>query len=608
MTAPAPPRVRPGYLLGYAAVAAAALVVCFTPDMLGIGVAGLLLTVLFWGLHGRPRTLGAVGGFGIGVAGLSAVVAGAYWPALGAVAAGLMLTLGLLALGEREIRYAVQGLFVLSLAMVVVLIEQASLVVPVLGVWALAAVAMAALSDEAVSGTGATLRPLLRLQGPRLAAAAVPLLLLGLAAWLLIPVSDGPRRNFGASQGSDAGGYRLAAPYLGAGPMDLSMRGRLPETEVATIPGDSPPLWRVAALSRYDGRQWLPARSGGRLGEKGDRDTIWEVHPHTGFGIILAPGVPSDLMAAGLPRNLADPRPYRVRTGPYPAVTDRGPGIPGTGVDAPDSSVWTQLPPSVTARTRGLARQITGGTDDPERAAQLITAHLTGGDYTYDLDAPVATPGHDSVDHFLFESRAGFCEHYASAAVVMLRSQGFSARVATGFRNGSPDGDERLIRATDAHAWVEVYVEGRGWVTADPTPAASTGGLSLVSLLLRYEKQIGWLALAAAPALGLGILLARRYGRRPRKAGQARVDAADELMRSVQRLRRELATRIRPGSTMSDLAARAPEVQKALAVADRHVYSAHETPAQELRAAVEALDTYTEELVAARRGDAATKA
>lgn len=607
------PRVRPSFTLGYVTVALAALVVAFTPDMLVVGVAALLATGLFWALHGS-RGQGALGILGIGCAGLSAVVGGAYWPALGAVAAGLMVALALLALGERETRYAVQGLFVLSLAMVVVLIEQTSLVIFVIGVWALAALTMTTLTDESVAGRGTALRNLLRWQGPRLAVVAVPVLLLGLAASLLMPVSDGPRRNFGGAAAGGAGGSRSAAPYLGAGPMDLSMRGQLPQTPIATVPGDSPPLWRMSALSRYDGQRWWPARgSRGQQGEPTSLDTEWEVHPEPGFDFVMAPGVPSGLRSAGLPREGGYPRPYRVRTGPYAPVDSSGTGIPGTGTDSPASGAWTQLPPSVTGRTRALARQVTGGTTDPEQAARLIAAHLTSGQYRYDLDAPAAARGRDSVDHFLFESQAGFCEHYASAEVVMLRSLGIPARVATGFRNGSPTEDgERLIRGRDAHAWVEVHVEGRGWVTVDPTPAGSSGGFSLSSLLLRYQSLIGWVALAAAPLVAVGIVLARRAartGRRRREAdARARTQAADDLVRAVQRLRRELAGGMHPGSTLSDLAVRAPEVQFALAVAEKHVYSAHTTPAAELRAAVEALDAYTAELLAARRREAPVNA
>lgn len=94
-------------------------------------------------------------------------------------------------------------------------------------------------------------------------------------------------------------------------------------------------------------------------------------------------------------------------------------------------------------------------------------------DFVYTLDAPPL--GRHSVDEFLFRSRAGFCEHFSSSFVVLMRGAGVPARVVTGYVGGyrNPVGGYWLVRRSDAHAWAEVWLEGRGWVRVDPTAAVA---------------------------------------------------------------------------------------------------------------------------------------
>jgi transglutaminase-like putative cysteine protease len=83
--------------------------------------------------------------------------------------------------------------------------------------------------------------------------------------------------------------------------------------------------------------------------------------------------------------------------------------------------------------------------------------------------------GRHSVDEFLFETRRGFCEHYASAFVFLMRAAGLPARVVTGYQGGemNPLGDYLIVRQSEAHAWAEVWLQGQGWVRIDPTAAVS---------------------------------------------------------------------------------------------------------------------------------------
>src|ERR1039457_5975328 len=93
--------------------------------------------------------------------------------------------------------------------------------------------------------------------------------------------------------------------------------------------------------------------------------------------------------------------------------------------------------------------------------------------FVYTLEPPLL--GRDSVDEFLFGSKSGFCEHYASSFVFLMRAAGVPARVVTGYQGGdiNPVDGYMIVRQSDAHAWAEVWLKGRGWVRFDPTAAAS---------------------------------------------------------------------------------------------------------------------------------------
>ncbi len=83
----------------------------------------------------------------------------------------------------------------------------------------------------------------------------------------------------------------------------------------------------------------------------------------------------------------------------------------------------------------------------------------------------------DPVDGFLFDSRRGFCEHYASAFAVLMRAAGIPARVVTGYQGGTYNrfADYWILRQSDAHAWDEVWIDGRGWIRVDPTASHRPG-------------------------------------------------------------------------------------------------------------------------------------
>lgn len=131
---------------------------------------------------------------------------------------------------------------------------------------------------------------------------------------------------------------------------------------------------------------------------------------------------------------------------------------------------YLQLPGDLPARIRGLAQSWVKGIEGDYQRAKAIEKQLRT-EFRYDLSSP-SGQFEQPLDHFLFESRRGHCEYYSTAMAVMLRSIDIPTRNVTGFVGGTWNqfGKFYAVRQGDAHSWVEAYIEGRGWLTFDPTP------------------------------------------------------------------------------------------------------------------------------------------
>jgi transglutaminase-like putative cysteine protease len=132
-----------------------------------------------------------------------------------------------------------------------------------------------------------------------------------------------------------------------------------------------------------------------------------------------------------------------------------------------------QLPPVVAPRARALAGRIRSESSSDDEVLQRTLEFFTSRSFFYTLSPPLL--GDDPVDEFLFHTQRGFCEHYASAFVFLMRAAGVPARVLTGYHGGAlnPVGDYVIVRQADAHAWAEVWLAGSGWVRVDPTATVS---------------------------------------------------------------------------------------------------------------------------------------
>jgi len=167
-----------------------------------------------------------------------------------------------------------------------------------------------------------------------------------------------------------------------------------------------------------------------------------------------------------------------------------------TGLSVAGRRLDTRLPPGRNPRSTALARQLRAqSSSDADYAARVIDYFHAGG-FEYSLTPPLLDK--DSIDGLLFRTHLGYCGHYASAFVMLMRAADVPARVVTGYQGGSwnPVGRYYTVRQSDAHAWAEVWLDGQGWTRFDPTAAVAPGRL------LRTAGASGTARAGGEPLLG----------------------------------------------------------------------------------------------------------
>ncbi|MBI1747142.1 MAG: DUF3488 domain-containing protein [Acidobacteria bacterium] len=259
--------------------------------------------------------------------------------------------------------------------------------------------------------------------------------------------------------------------------------------------------WRGVALDRYDGQTWTQSVNRPRPVTRQN----WLVNQRVYFLSYIAeregiPIIEQTILLESLNTNV-------IFTGPRPAsivsqdiITllrdDHGtltlPGPPlarlrytvSSSLRQPDGAgsplavqgkmltACLALPPTLDARVSELAALITANRTTALEKAQALEKHLTT-NYAYSLDLTGKAGVADPVAQFLFKTKAGHCEYFASALAIMLRSVGLPSRLVNGFRLGEYNsmGGDYVVRQSDAHSWVEAFIPERGWVEFDPTPA-----------------------------------------------------------------------------------------------------------------------------------------
>jgi len=329
----------------------------------------------------------------------------------------------------------------------------------------------------------------------------------GLALFLLFPRVHGPL--WGLPQDAYAGMTGLSDTMSPGTISSLAQSDAIAFR--AEFQGSSPPAaqryWRGPVLWDFDGRTWSvsPAFTVEFSEPRGGRaryryEVVLEPHNRNWlFALETAASLP-ERARMSFDGQLMASTPVRARMryelssviAPEPP-TRENPGALRRAL---------RLPQGFNPRASALAAQWRAASGDDAEVLARAVAFLKEGGYTYTLEPPLL--GADSVDEFLFGTKAGFCEHFASAFVFVMRAAGVPARVVTGYQGGDLNSVDSIItvRQSDAHAWTEAFLPGRGWVRVDPTAAAVPGrveaGLARAvpegtALPLMMRPQLEWL-------------------------------------------------------------------------------------------------------------------
>lgn len=258
----------------------------------------------------------------------------------------------------------------------------------------------------------------------------------------------------------------------------------------ATFAGRLPPqnrlYWRGPVLLDFDGRTWTAAPRAMRNQIELDRrenpvryTVTVEPHNRRWLFALDMPGTLPPRAGISVDHLLLSQVPITTRTR-YEMESFLDYGIGAASNPAPARML--ALPAGFNPQTRVLGQQLRAQHGNSEAVMNAALKMLRDQKFVYKLEPPLL--GTHAVDEFLFETRAGFCEHFASAFVVLMRAAGVPARVVTGYLGGEYNalGDYLIVRQSDAHAWTEVWLDNRGWVRVDPTnsvsPARADGGLA----------------------------------------------------------------------------------------------------------------------------------
>ncbi|MDQ6665364.1 MAG: DUF3488 and transglutaminase-like domain-containing protein [Acidobacteriota bacterium] len=323
---------------------------------------------------------------------------------------------------------------------------------------------------------------------------------------------------------------------------------------------DLPPnlKWRGAALSRFDGRRWSESPAGNRSMpvERGTVQVADEAQRRRAgrrilYRVDLNLADSDAVFIAGVPEFLNVGRARLIRTpndgfrfGYVPVETAHYEvssfvGMyPGNALTELQRRLYLQLPP-LDERIAPLAVSLAGSGSDLDRATAI--QNRLRRNYGYTLQLPSSEVA-DPLANFLFERRKGHCEYFASAMTVMLRTLGIPARIVNGFQSGTynPVSQLYVIRASDAHSWVEAYMPRLGWTVFDPTPsAARPNANSLWAKIGMYldAADTFWQEWVLSYDLGRQVNLAGRFDETARRASWT---WAESSTRTASRWKREI--------------------------------------------------------------------
>ncbi len=255
-------------------------------------------------------------------------------------------------------------------------------------------------------------------------------------------------------------------------------------------PAKSQLYWRGPVMGAFDGRTWSPLNPRQRASRTPSVVTRGEP---LRYQVTLEPNGRRWLFALEMPEGPPQVPGNASRVGPdaelYAAqpinerVRYEAASFPNFTLQPNESRAelrqWTVLPQGFNPRTLEFAARLRQQSADPAQLVGAVLRHFRQENFRYTLEPPLL--GEHSVDEFLFDTRAGFCEHYSGAFVVLMRAMGIPARVVTGYQGGeiNPADGFMTVRQADAHAWSEVWIAGRGWMRVDPTAAVAPNRIEM---------------------------------------------------------------------------------------------------------------------------------
>jgi hypothetical protein len=368
-------------------------------------------------------------------------------------------------------------------------------------------------------------------------------------------------------------GAQVAAPRAGWQPFGHSHLAQFHELDTAQTYGPlgdrrtgavmldvtakRPALWRMQVLEAFDNVRWLVSREATHLPEPAATRTKATVEVR---GLrnrsLVSPGRITAVLGTGgtLPEPgdaralIAEPKEGNVYTveaatvhttaarlaaipipkgHQYEPLTQLGLGRPPRYIPEPLAKLAKDMPAPLKGtywgRLFSLSWKLSRGVKSELKVVRRVEDYLLGSD-RYHYTTEVGAPGREPLLEFLFHTHKGYCQHFAGAAALILRSAGVPTRVIVGFATGEPIGhDTYAVRDEDAHAWIEVYFPGVGWVPFNPTPSAAPADISAGIDVLRAGAAgptgAGGTALqllGGAAAVALILFLAARLTRRGR--------------------------------------------------------------------------------------------
>jgi transglutaminase-like putative cysteine protease len=316
--------------------------------------------------------------------------------------------------------------------------------------------------------------------GARMLGLAIPV---ALVLFIVFPRVQGPLWGMPRDASSGHGGL---ADHMAPGLMshlaqsdDVAFRVKFD----GTLPPQPQLYWRGPVFGAFDGQSWTRVQPHALQGPNSLSLSVRGQPLH--YQVTLEPSSARWLFALEMPGRLPHLDDNAALVSPELEITAAAPidkriryevesftqfSLQPEQLEAP--AEWLALPAGLNPRALADGMALRQQPDPGKRAATILR-RFARENFVYTLDPPAL--GANSIDEFLYQTRSGFCEHYAGAFVFLMRAAGIPARVVTGYQGGelNPLDGYLIVRQSDAHAWAEIWLPGRGWVRLDPTAAVA---------------------------------------------------------------------------------------------------------------------------------------